>query len=285
MSDPRPIGLFDSGVGGLTVLRELRRRLPGESTIYLGDNARAPYGSRPDDEIVALSGACLDRLLDRGVKTVVVACSTSSSVALEHLERRSGVPVLGIIRPGATAAANASPSGRIGVIATETTIRSGSFLRAIAAARPDASIRAHATPALVPLVESGRLGGAEVAAVVRSSLQPILDGDGAIDTLLLGCTHYPLLGHVIDLAVGPDVRVIDPAAAIAGALATMLDIDGLAAPTGHEPRHVLETTGDAALFAHTAQRLFGGRPPTVDRVALHPGIPVEGFLTPVGAPG
>ena len=269
MSDPRPIGLFDSGVGGLTVLREVRTRVPRESTLYLGDNARAPYGSRPDTEVVVLSGECLDWLLGQDVKAVVVACSTSSSVALDQLRRHSTVPVLGIIAPAAAAAAVATRSGRIGVIATETTVRSGSFPRAIMRERPDADIRAVGTPALVPLVEAGELDGTHVAGVVRTSLAPLSPrGSEPIDTLLLGCTHYPLLGAVIADVIGPDVTVIDPAAAIAAALALLLETDGLAAPMDHEPRHLLRTTGDPVLFGRTAQRLFGGPAPAVQSVTL-----------------
>ena len=285
MSDPRPIGLFDSGVGGLTVLREVRRRLPSESTVYLGDNARAPYGSRPDSEIVTLSGECLDHLVEQGVKAIVVACSTSSSVAFAQLRRRSPVPVLSIVRPGAAAAAAATRSGRIGVIATETTVRSGSFPRAIADERPDADIRAHATPALVPLVEAGQLDGPHVRAVVLESLAPILDTDrGAIDTLLLGCTHYPLLGPVITDIVGPSVVVIDPAEAIAAALAVLLEADGLSAPTDHAAVHLLQTTGDVDAFQGATTRLFGRSPSGVQRVELGAAVPESVPAATVGAP-
>jgi glutamate racemase len=288
VSDPRPIGLFDSGVGGLTVLREVRRRLPSESTVYLGDNARAPYGSRPDNEIVTLSGECLDHLAGQDVKAIVVACSTSSSVALAQLRRRSPVPILGIVRPGAVAACRATRTGRIGVVATETTIRSGSFPRAISDELPDADVRAHATPALVPLVEAGELDGAHVRAVVQEALQPIMGTDrgagGAIDTLLLGCTHYPLLGSMIADVVGPGVVVIDPAEAIAAALDAMLQVEGLEAPAGHGARHVLHTTGDVATFRAAAWRLFGGPRLDVRRVAL--GVAGRGAtqVATVGAP-
>ena len=284
MSDPRPIGLFDSGVGGLTVLREVRARSPRESTLYLGDNARAPYGSRPDPEVVMLSGECLDWLLEQHVKAVVVACSTSSSVALDQLQRRSTVPVLGIVEPAATAAAAATRSGHVGVIATETTVRSGSFPRAIARERPDAEVHAVGTPALVPLVESGELDGAHVTDVVRMSLAPFLQpATGAIDTLLLGCTHYPLLGAVIANVMGSDVTVIDPAAAIAAALARLLETGRLEAPLDQEPRHLLRTTGDPMLFGRTAQRLFGGQPPDVRNVALGAIDRASGPLASVGA--
>ena len=280
MSDPRAIGLFDSGVGGLTVLHALRRRLPRESTIYLGDNARAPYGSRPDAKIVQLSGECLDHLLQQDVKVVVVACSTSSSVALAQLRHRSTVPILGVVRPGATAAAFASRTGRIGVIATETTIRSGAFPRAIIEERPDATIRALATPALVPMVEAGQLDGTHVRSVVLDSLAPMLDPHLApIDTLLLGCTHYPLLGPVIGDIVGPDISVIDSAAAIVSALEDMLEAGDLTAPPDHQASHILRTTGDVAAFRQATTRLFGAPALDVARVGLGThelaGVPVS----------
>jgi len=269
MSDPRPIGLFDSGVGGLTVLREVRRRLPRESTIYLGDNARAPYGPRRDEEVVRFSAECLDHLMRQDVKAIVVACNTSSSVALSSLRQRCDLPILGVVRPGAVAAAAATRNGRIGVIATEATIRSGAYPRAIVDERPDADIRAHATPALVPLVEAGHLAGAHVLEAVAEALAPVLDPSlPAIDTLLLGCTHYPLLGRVIAGAVGPSIAVIDSASATASALAAALEVDGLGAPLGQEPVHRLFTTGDVDTFRRTTALLFGHPAPRVDLVRL-----------------
>ncbi len=283
MSDPRPIGLFDSGVGGLTVLREVRRRLPRESTIYLGDNARAPYGPRRDDEVIRFSGECLDHLVRQDVKAIVVACNTSSSVALSWLRRRSDLPILGVVRPGAIAAAAATRNGRIGVIATEATIRSGAYPRAIAEERPEADIRAHATPALVPLVEAGHLDGDHVVAVVAKALAPLLDPDlASIDTLLLGCTHYPLLEPVIMTAVGPAIAVIDSASATAAALAAVLEVDGIGAPPDQEPTHQLLTTGDVGAFQRTTALLFGDPAPGVDLVHL---AAVAARLVGVGSGG
>lgn len=274
MSDPRPIGLFDSGVGGLTVLREVRRRLPRESTIYLGDNDRAPYGPRRDDEVIRFSGECLDQLVRQDVKAIVVACNTSSSVALAWLRRRCDLPILGVVRPGAMAAAVATRNGRIGVIATEATIRSGAYPRAIADERPGVDIRAHATPALVPLVEGGHLDGAYVAAVVRDALEPLLDArQPAIDTLLLGCTHYPLLGAVIAGVVGPSIAVIDSASATASALAVLLEVYGIGAPADQRSTHSLHTTGDVEAFRRTTALLFGDPAPAVELVRLAPASP------------
>ncbi len=284
MSDLRPIGLFDSGVGGLTVLREIRRRLPRESTVYLGDNARAPYGPRRDDEVIRFSGECLDQLVALDVKAIVVACNTSSSVALSWLRRRCPLPILGVVRPGAMAAAGATRNRRIGVIATEATIRSGAYPRAIVEERPGVQVRAHATPGLVPLVEAGHLEGANVRAVVREALAPLLaSGHPAMDTLLLGCTHYPLLGPVIADTVGPDIAIIDSASATAAALAVVLEVDGLGAPPDHRPDHDLYTTGDVAGFRRTAALLFGDPAPEVRQARLSTGTALLASVGPATA--
>jgi glutamate racemase len=270
MSDPRPVGLFDSGVGGLTVLQSVRDRLPHESTVYLGDSGRAPYGPRTDQEVIRFSGECLDHLARHDVKAIVVACNTSSAVALTWLRRRTDVPILGVVRPGALAAASATRSGRVGVIATQATIRSGAYPAAIADERPGTVVRAHATPALVPLVEAGTLEGPLVDEVVRESLAPVLASadEPPIDTLLLGCTHYPLLGASIARTVGPAIAVIDSAHATASALAVVLEVDGLAAPADHQPEHRMMTTGEVAAFERAAGVLFGGPAGHVEQVRL-----------------
>ena len=159
MSDARPIGVFDSGVGGLTVLREIVRRSPSESTIYLGDNARAPYGTRSDQEVAAFSRQSLDALADHDVKAIVVACNTSTAVALFELRRRYDLPILGVIRPGAAAAALATRTRRVGVVATPATVRSHAYFHAIKDENPAVEVYEHATPTLVPLVEAGELAG------------------------------------------------------------------------------------------------------------------------------
>jgi glutamate racemase len=268
LSDARPIGVFDSGVGGLTVLREIVRRLPGESTIYIGDNARAPYGTRSDEEVVAFSTESIDAVVGRDVKAVVVACNTSTAVALPHLRRRYDLPILGVIRPGAAAAALASRNRRVGVIATPATVRSHAYFWAIKEENPAIEVYEHATPSLVPLVEAGRLSGDDTEAAVRDELAPLLGGRDAhgefvfplspasIDTLLLGCTHYPLLRPVIAGIAGDGVAIVDSATATASALAEMLAVNGLEAPGG-EPVHAQLTTGDVAAFATLARRLFG----------------------------
>jgi glutamate racemase len=275
MGDSRPIGLFDSGVGGLTVLREVVRRLPDESTIYLGDNARAPYGPRSDEEVRRFSAESLDELAARDVKAIVVACNTSSAVALNELRLRYQVPILGVVRPGATAAALATRTRRVGVIATQATVRSRAYFQAIKDEDPFIDVIELATPELVPLVEAGQLEGPVVEEVVRRSIAPLRDAKPEPDTLLLGCTHYPLLAPLIERLMGPDVAVIDSARSAASALAHLLEVHGLAAAnsgTGGNgssgARHIQLTTGDVDSFRSIAQRLFGDLFPTVEPVAL-----------------
>jgi glutamate racemase len=290
VSDPRPIGVFDSGVGGLTVLREILRRLPFESTIYLGDNARAPYGVRTDAEVRQFSIEALDALVRRDVKALVVACNTSTSVALGDFRRRYDLPVLGVVRPGAAAAALATRNRRVGVIATPATVRSRAYFNAIKDENPAVEVYEHATPSLVPLVEAGRLTGPDVEAAVRAAVAPLLgernlDGDfifplppsARIDTLLLGCTHYPLLAPLLRDSVGDGVAIVDSATATASSLAELLSVNALEAPgttrgtaadagmAGHEPpdeiahlpSHRQLTTGDVAVFRAVAERMFG----------------------------
>jgi glutamate racemase len=269
MADARPIGFFDSGVGGLTVLREVLRRLPDESTIYLGDNARAPYGPRSDEEVRRFSTECLDQLAARDVKAIVVACNTSSAVALPDLRLRYAVPILGVVRPGASAAALATRSGRVAVIATPATVRSHAYFQHIKDENPFIEVTELATPELVPLVEAGQLEGPVVDEVLRRSLAPLLDGaEDGLDTLLLGCTHYPLLAPLIGELMGPNVAIIDSASATASALAHLLDIQGLHVPEGSHPEHVQLTTGDLEAFRTIARRLFGDMFPAVEPVAV-----------------
>jgi glutamate racemase len=277
MGDPRPIGFFDSGVGGLTVLREVIRRLPAEDTLYVGDNERTPYGPRPDDEVVRFSIECLDELAHRDVKAVVVACNTSTAVALPILRRRYALPILGVVRPGAIAAALATRTRAVGVMATPATVRSHAYFEAIKEEDPFVEVYEHATPELVPLVEAGRLSGSDVEAAIRRSLAPLLgseaigaaagggdesfifpmDSEARIDTLLLGCTHYPLLAETIRAIVGVGTAVIDSASATASALASLIEIHDLGTTSSGPGRHAMLTTGDVAAFRETAGRLFG----------------------------
>jgi glutamate racemase len=268
--DRRPIGVFDSGVGGLTVLEELRRRLPDEPTIYLGDNARTPYGPRPGEEVERFTAECVAWLLDQDVKLLVLACNTATARALPLVREQADVPVVGVVRPGAVAAAAATRSGHIGVVATVGTVDSGAYLAAIGEADPRIVARQQPAPDLVPLVERGVLDGPVADGAVRGYLATLLESDPAIDTLLLGCTHYPLLRPVIERVVGPGVAVVDSAFTTAIAVEDLLDAlhartpETDAGPAGNR----VVTTGDVGTFTTVASRIFTTALPSVERVEL-----------------
>ena len=267
--DPRPIGVFDSGVGGLTVLSEIRRRLPAESTVYLGDNARTPYGPRPADEVRRFTLECVRWLLDQDVKALVLACNTATSRALDDVRDAAPVPVLGVVRPGAVTAAAATRSGHVGVIATVGTVESGAYPRAINEADPRLVVRQQACPDLVPLVEAGQLEGPESERAVAAYLRELKAADAQIDTLLLGCTHYPLLRPVIERHLGAGVAVVDSAFTSALAAEDLLDALGARSPADPAERIMsgsnrIATTGDVAAFSAVAERVFGARLPLVE---------------------
>jgi glutamate racemase len=219
------IGVFDSGVGGLTVVAALRRRLPRESILYLGDTARLPYGSKSAATVTRYTERNVAFLVERGVKAVVVACNTASALALPELEL--ALPTWGVIEPGAQRAAAAS-AGRVGVIGTEATVRSDAYPRALLRLRPDLAIASQACPLFVPLVEEGWLDDPVTEQVATRYLAPLLAG--GIDTLVLGCTHYPLLAPVLARVAGPAVRLVDSAEEVAEAVAAGLAERGLEAP-------------------------------------------------------
>lgn len=254
-----PIGVFDSGLGGLTVVRAIRERLPQEDLVYLGDNARVPYGTRSARTVLSYARGCARRLGEHDIKLLVVACNTVSAVALEQLTSELDVPVLGVIAPGARAGVASSASGRIGVMATVGTVDSGAYPRAVAAQNPQAQTAMAAAPLLVPLAEEGWVDGEVPRLVVRRYLAPLVQAQ--IDTLVLGCTHYPLLRDVIaaELAAqsGHDVPVVDSAEATAADLAELLHARGLLAsrPEGGSMR--LLVTDLPKRFAEVAGRFLG----------------------------
>lgn len=256
----RPIGVFDSGVGGLTVLKELRRQLPNESTVYLGDEARMPYGEREAGEVLQFTREAM-RWFEREArpKLVVLACNTATAVALESVREASAIPVIGVIRPGASAALSATSRRAVGVLATRLTVRSGAYFRAVRDLDPLVDVLQQPCPKLVPLIEAGR-GRSEVArAAVREYVTPMLS-EGAVvapgvDTILLGCTHYPLVRWAIEEIAGPGVRVVDSATTTALAVREVLDSHGLRA-TGAPPSHAVHATGEARRFREIAQAMF-----------------------------
>jgi glutamate racemase len=274
-NDRRPIGVFDSGVGGLTVVRALRAALPGEDIVYLGDTARVPYGAKSPRTIERYSLTCQGFLLARGVKLVLIACNTASANALPALREASAVPVIGAVEPGADRAVAATRSGDIGVIGTLSTIRSGAYERAIAARRPDARVRTMAAPLLVPLAEEGWThADDEIATLVaRRYLTQLFAADPAIDTLVLGCTHYPLLRDVIErtaIAVaGRPVAIVDSATAMAEAARHALGLDrGAADNRRGEPGRLDCFATDTSRLDELAPRFLGERPTGFELVDL-----------------
>jgi glutamate racemase len=234
MTERHPIGVFDSGVGGLTVVRAIRSALPGEDIIYLGDTARVPYGSKSPRTVEKYSLACQQFLLDRDVKLVLIACNTASATALPALAAASRVPVIGAIEPGATSALAATRRNHIGVIGTLGTVRSSAYAKAIAARDPSAKLTALACPLLVPLAEEGWTDDDIAVLVARRYLAPLFAADPEIDTLVLGCTHYPLLRDILtsvatELA-SHEVAVVDSATAMADAARVALGQPEAAGP-------------------------------------------------------
>jgi len=266
-SDARPIGVFDSGIGGVTVLSELRRRLPAESTIYLGDNARTPYGPRSRDEVRRFTAECVGWLLDQDVKLLLLACNTATAQALDLVRDLAAVPVLGVVRPGAVAVAAATRSRHVGVIATVGTVTSGAYPRAIEEADPRTRVVQQACPDLVPLVEAGTLDGPAAEEAVGGYLGELFAADAEIDTLLLGCTHYPLLRRIIERVAGPRVSVVDSAFTAALATEDLLDALGARSPD-REPANRIVTTGDLAAFTSVASRVFGAELPLVEATSV-----------------
>lgn len=269
-TDPRPIGVFDSGVGGLTVLAELRRRLPAESTLYLGDNARAPYGPRSADEVRAFTLESVAWLLAQDVKLLVLACNTATAHALPLVREVATVPVLGVVRPGAISAAASTRAGHVGVIATAGTVASGAYPAAVGEADPAVIVTQQACPELVPMVEAGQLSGPVAEATVRGYLADLFGADPRIDTLLLGCTHYPLLRPLIEEVAGPQVAVVD--SAFTTALAAEDLLDALGGRRAHEApgANRIVTTGDVATFSAVAGTVFGASLPSVEQAVVAP---------------
>lgn len=253
-----PIGVFDSGVGGLTVLRALRKRLPNERFIYLGDTARLPYGTKSRDSVSRYSMQASQFLVRRGIKYLVIACNTASCVAVDELrERFAPVPVMGVIEPGAIAGCEASRSGQIAVIATEGTVQDGAYQRAIARIRPDASVVAKACPLFVALAEEGWADGPIVEAIVHRYLDDMFTRRPELDTLLLGCTHFPLLLDALRAVVSPAVAIVDSAETAAVALAQDLARRNLGAARDAAASMTLLATDNPQRFARVGSRFIG----------------------------
>ncbi|WP_345457154.1 glutamate racemase [Nocardioides marinquilinus] len=252
-SPDAPIGIFDSGFGGLTVARSVIDQLPHESLLYVGDTARQPYGPKPIGEVREYALECLDHLVHQGVKALVIACNSASAAMLRDARERYDVPVVEVIYPATRRAVSASHTGRIGVICTSATAESMAYDDAFAAA-PHVTLTTRACPRFVDFVESGVTGGDELLAAAHDYLDPLVAA--GVDTLILGCTHYPLLTGVIAYVMGPDVTLVSSAEECAKDVYRMLADTGLMRESG-EPGYTFVTTGSPAEFETIGRRFLG----------------------------
>jgi glutamate racemase len=250
-----PIGCLDSGFGGLTVVKEIMRQLPREDLIYVGDNARCPYGSRDPEEVKAFTFEIMDFLMKKQVKMIVIACNTATAACLPEARERYPIPVIGVITPGSRAAISASKSGRIGVIGTEVTIASEAYTRELHRINPHLQVVAKACPPFVPIVEEDRIHREETKQVVREYLEPFRQK--GIDTLILGCTHYPLLAPIIQQTVGPHVQLISSAEETAREASVVLAERDLLNEGNVQANYQFYTTGSVERFHVIGERWLG----------------------------
>ncbi|HKW12636.1 MAG TPA: glutamate racemase [Gemmatimonadaceae bacterium] len=256
MTSDAPVGVFDSGIGGLTVAHAVMQQLPHESVTYFGDTARVPYGPKSPETVRRYSKEIASFLVEQGVKAIVVACNTATAHALPSLRESLSMPVIGVIEPGARAAVQATRNGHIGVIGTAGTVKSGAYERALRAIEPSLRITARPCPLFVPLVEEGWVNHEATRLVAQEYLAPLLRED--VDTLVLGCTHYPLLKDVIADVLGGTVRLIDSAEETARETSLVLGNQRLAAKSDAEPQHRFIASDDPLMFLQLGQRFLGG---------------------------
>ncbi|HEY3007786.1 MAG TPA: glutamate racemase [Micromonosporaceae bacterium] len=269
-----PVGIFDSGVGGLTVARAILDQLPHEQVVYLGDAAHSPYGPKPIADVRRSALACLDRLVDQGVKLLVIACNSASAACLSDARERYPVPVVEVIRPAVRRAVAATRRGRVGVIGTTATITSGAYADAFAAA-PQVQVTSVACPQFVDFVERGITSGRALLGLASAYLEPLQRA--RVDTLVFGCTHYPLLAGLIGLVMGDDVTLVSSADETAKDVYRVLTETELLRPDDAAPPvHRLLTTGDPEPFRRLARRFLGGN--------ILAGVPVTHAAVPVGDP-
>jgi glutamate racemase len=262
----KPIGIFDSGVGGLTVVKSLLARLPGESFVYYGDTAHVPYGTKSREELFKYTRDIISFLLSREVKTIVVACNTSSSITLPEIEKTCPVPILGVVKPGARIAARVTRNGKIGMIATQGTVNSGSYSANIKAIDANHEIFSGACPRLVPMVEAGILDGPETRQAVKEYITPILQQ--GIDTLVMGCTHYPFLASIISDIAGEGVTLVDPAAETIVELIRILEENNLLNDLKTSGNREFYVSGDEKSFYQVGRLLLGDLIEKVERINL-----------------
>ena len=252
---PRPIGVFDSGIGGLTVVAALRKLLPAESIFYIGDTARVPYGGKSQATIERYSQELSGLLLDERAKLIVVACNTASALGVPRLRETLRIPVTGVIEPGAQAAVKATRSGKVGVIGTRATIASRAYERAIEALDPEVRVFTEPCPLLVPLIEEGWLDDPVTDSIIARYLEKLLRS--GVDTLVLGCTHYPLLRAAIQRHAGPDVTLVDSAQNTALAVQKLLRQQKLAAPAKTAGKLQVALTDQSSAFLRVAEQALG----------------------------
>jgi glutamate racemase len=245
------IAILDSGVGGLTVVKEVMRQLPQEKVIYFGDTARSPYGPRSAEEVRSFTRQIVDYLIQFNPKMIVIACNTATAVAIEDIQARVSIPVLGVISPGARAAIKTTRSSVVGVIGTDGTIRSRAYEQALRTISPSIQVVSEPCPSLAPFVEKGLFEAEEAYSVVEQSLRPLIGKP--IDCLILGCTHYPFLKHAISRVMGPDVTLISSADETAREISAILYHRGTLASSGGLPVHQFFCSGEPELFKQIAQ--------------------------------
>ena len=266
MDSNAPIGVFDSGLGGLTVVQRLLERMPAEQIMYYADSGYVPYGPRPLEQIRRFASEISEFLALQGCKMIVMGCNMSSAVALDVVRERLAIPVLGTIDAGAEGALEATRNGRIGVAATEGTVASGVFIAALEARRDDIEVFQQACPRFVPIVEAGTLNG-RVAEHIAGQLAPLREAE--VDTLILGCTHYPLLLNEIRSAMGPEVRIVDPAVHLAQQAEQALRTRAALNTDETPAQHRFFCSGDLAAFRRTARAVAGMDVGHIQPVDLH----------------
>lgn len=264
----KAIGFIDSGVGGLTVVKQAMKQLPNESIYYLGDSARCPYGPRPQEEVVQFTWEMTNFLLEKDIKMLVIACNTATAAALETIRAGVDIPVIGVINPGSRAAIKHSKNNRIGVIGTKGTINSNVYKHTIKEKDNTIEVISMSCPKFVPLVESNQFNSSIAKKVVAETLQPLLKE--SVDTLILGCTHYPLLSPLIQNVMGPNVTLIDSGAETISEVSTLLDYFHLAESSHNKTasEYKFYTTGSPKLFSEIAETWLESSHFTVEKVNL-----------------
>jgi glutamate racemase len=262
----RPIGVFDSGIGGLTVLKDIIKELPNESTIYLGDTARVPYGIRSPETVIRYSFENTKFLFSKDIKLLVVACNTASSVSLDAIKNSVSIPVIGVVDPGAKAAVRATKNKKIGVIGTEATIKSNSYTKAIKGIDESIEVFSCSCPLFVPLVEEGWLEGDIVSLIVKRYLEGLKSK--GIDTLVLGCTHYPLLKKVIAELMGEDIRLIDSAVETSHEIKTILKAINLDSKQKGTLLREFYVTDSPERFIEVGERFLGKKIEHIEKIAV-----------------